>query len=86
MDTFLVDGGNPNVGIQVPVPSTAQIKSGGNLNGKTLEWLAVGMKPDPFLKLLTASKIEIRVGNATFTLTDRQVEIVHNFVQQLTFP
>jgi hypothetical protein len=60
-DSFYVVDGNPNVGIQVPVPPTAQIKGGGNLNGKTLEWMTLGLKPDQVLKLLTAKKLEIRV-------------------------
>jgi hypothetical protein len=84
VDAFYMVDGNPNIGIQVPVPQTAKIKAGGNLNGKTLEWMMLGMKPDSFLNLLKATKLEVRIGDSTFPLKERHLEIVHNFVNQIT--
>lgn len=84
VDSFFA--GNPNVGIQVPVPQSAQIKAGGNLNGVTLEWMSTSMKADQFLKLAKAAKLEFRVGNTSLPLNDRHLEIVHNFANQITVP
>jgi len=86
VDSFFAVGGNPNVGMQVPVPQSAQIKGGGNLNGVTMEWMGLSMKPDQFLKLAKAARLEIRIGNTSLTLNDRQTEIVHNFASQITLP
>ena len=77
-------GGNPNVGIQVPLPQSAQIKGGGNVNGITLEWMSLTMKPDQFLKLAKAAKLEFRIGTTSLPLSERHVEIIHNFANQIT--
>lgn len=84
VDSFFTVGGNPNVGVQVPVPQSAQIKAGGNLNGITMEWMAFSMKPDQFLKPAKAAKLEFRIGTTSLPLTDRHVEIIHNFANQIT--
>jgi hypothetical protein len=84
VDTFFAVGGNPNVGMQVPVPETAQIRTAGGLNGVTMEWMGITMKPDQFLKLAKAAKLEFRVGATSLPLTDRHVEIIHNFANQIT--
>ena len=84
VDSFFTVGGNPNVGVQVPVPQSAQIKAGGNLNGITMEWMAISMKPDQFLKPANAAKLEFRIGTTSLPLTDRHVEIIHNFANQIT--
>lgn len=77
-------GGNPGVGVQVPVPQSAQLKAGGNLNGMTMEWMGLSMKFDQFLKLAQAAKLELRIGAISMPLTDRHVEIIHNFANQIT--
>jgi hypothetical protein len=84
VDSFFAVGGNPNVGIQVPLPQSAQIKAGGNVNGITLEWMRLTMKPDQFLKLAKAGKLEFRIGTTSLPLSDRHVEIIHNFANQIT--
>jgi hypothetical protein len=83
VDTFFVVGGNPNLGVQVDVPPSARIKAGGNLNGITMEWMNLSMKPDQFLKLAKAAKLEFRIGATSLPLTDKQVEIVHNFANKI---
>jgi hypothetical protein len=84
VDSFFAVGGNPNLGMQVPVPQSAQIKAGGNVNGITMEWMGLSMKPDQFLKLAKAAKLEFRIGTTSLPLTDRHVEIIHNFANQIT--
>lgn len=84
VDSFFAVGGNPNVGIQVHVPQSAQIKAGGNLNGITMEWMSLSMKAEQFLKLAQAAKLELRIGATSLPLTDRHVEIIHNFANQIT--
>jgi hypothetical protein len=84
VDTFFAAGGNPNVGMHVPVPQSAQIKSGGSVNGITMEWMGLSMKPDQFQKLAKAAKAEIRIGNTSLPLNDRHLEIIHNFATQIT--
>ena len=84
VDSFFAVGGNPNVGIQVAVPQSAQIKAGGDLTGITMEWMSLSMKPDQFLKLAKATKLEFRIGKTSLPLNDRHVEIIHNFANQIT--
>lgn len=84
VDSFFAAGGNPNLGMQVPVPKSAQIKAGGNLNGITMEWMGLSMKPDQFLKPAKAAKLEFRIGTTSLPLSDRHVEIIHNFANQIT--
>ena len=84
VDTFFAVGGNPNLGMQVPVPASAQIKASGNVNGITMEWMQLSMKPDQFLKLAKAAKLEFRIGTTSLPLTDKHVEIIHNFANQIT--
>ena len=84
VDTFFVVDGNPNLGMQVPVPPSAQIKASGNVNGITMEWMGYSMKPDQFLKLSKAAKLEFRIGATSLPLTDKHVEIIHNFASKIT--
>ena len=84
VDTFFVVDGNPNLGLQVPVPPSAQIKASGNVNGITMEWMGYSMKPDQFLKLTKAAKLEFRLGATSLPLTDKHVEIIHNFANKIT--
>jgi len=84
VDSFFAVGGNQNVGIQVSVPQSAQIKAGGDLTGVTMEWMSLTMKPDQFLKLAKAAKLEFRIGNTSLPLNDRHIEIIHNFANQIT--
>lgn len=84
VDSFFVVGGNPNLGMQVDVPPSARIKAGGNLNGITMEWMNLSMKPDQFLKFAKAAKLEFRIGTTLLPLTDKHVEIIHNFANQIT--
>jgi hypothetical protein len=84
VDSFFAVNGNPNLGIQVAVPQSAQIKAGGNMNGITMEWMNLSMKPDQFLKLAKAAKLEFRIGTTSLPLTDRQLEIIHNFANKIT--
>ena len=84
VDSFYAVGGNPNLGMQVPVPPSAQIKAAGNVNGMTMEWMGISMKPDQFLKLAKAAKLEFRIGTTSLPLTDKHVEIIHNFANKIT--
>ncbi len=84
VDTFFVVGGNPNLVVQVAVPPSARIKASGNLNGITMEWMNLSMKPDQFLKLAKAAKLEFRIGTTSLPLTDKHVEIIHNFANKIT--
>lgn len=84
VDTFYAVDGNPNLGLQVSVPPSAQIKASGNLNGIMMEWMGLSMKPDQFLKLAKAAKLEFRIGSTSLPLTDKHVEIIHNFANQIT--
>jgi hypothetical protein len=84
VDSFFVVGGNPNLGVQVDVPPSAQIKAGGTLNGITMEWMNLSLKPDQFLKLAKAAKLEFRIGTTSLPLTNKHVEIIHNFANQIT--
>jgi len=63
---------------------SAQIKASGNVNGITMEWMGLSMKPDQFLKLAKAAKLEFRIGTTSLPLTDKHVEIIHNFANQIT--
>jgi hypothetical protein len=84
VDSFFAVDGNPNLGMQVPVPQSAQIKAAGNVNGITMEWMNLSMKPDQFLKLAKAAKLEFRIGTTSLPLTDKHMEIIHNFADHIT--
>jgi hypothetical protein len=83
-DTYFAVGGNPNVGMQVPLPQGAAIRLGGSMTGMTMELLTLQLRPDQFLKLGTATNIRFKVGSTILTPTNRHVEVIHNFAQQLT--
>ncbi len=86
VDSFFAVGGNPSLGMQVPVPQSAQIKAGGTVDGVSMEWMGLSMKPDQFLKLAKAAKLEFRIGATSLALNDRHLEIIHNFANQITLP
>jgi hypothetical protein len=65
-------------------PPSARIKAGGNLNGMTMEWMGLTMKPDQFLKFAKAAKLEFRIGTTSLPLTDKHVEIIHDFANKIT--
>jgi hypothetical protein len=84
VESFFVVDTSLRVGVQVPVPKTAQIRAGRNLDGKTMEWLGITIKTEEFLKLANATKLELLIKNSTFTLDGRQLDVVHNFAKQIT--
>lgn len=84
VDSFYVVEGNSNLGMQVPVPPSALIKAAGNVDGIMMEWMGVSMKPDQFLKLAKATKLEFRLGATSLPLTDKHLEIIHNFANKIT--
>ncbi len=84
LDTFYATGGSPNVGMQVPIPQSAQIRNDPGLSGLTMELMMLALKPEQFLKFANSPKIAFRVGDITLSLNDRHVEIVRNFAQQIT--
>ena len=83
-DSFYAVGAKSGIGVQVPVPASAQIKAGGSLNGITMEWMSLSMKPDQFLKFSKGAKLELQIGHTSIKLNDRQTEIIHNFASQIT--
>jgi hypothetical protein len=84
VESFFIVDTSLRFGVNVPVPQTAQIRAGRNLSGKTMEWLGITIKTEQFLKLANATKLEWLIKTSTFTLDDRQLDIVHNFAKQIT--
>ena len=84
VDTYFAVGGNPNVGMQVPLPQGAAIRSGGSMTGMIMEILTLQLQPDQFLELATANNIRFKIGSTILTPTNRHMEVIHNFAQQLT--
>lgn len=84
IDTFFAVGGNENLGMQVPVPQSAQIKAGGSMTGVNMEMMDITIKPEMFLKLVRSSDFELRVGGIPIVLNDRHREILRNFTEQIS--
>jgi hypothetical protein len=84
VDTYLAVGGNPNLGMQVPIPQSAAIRVGGSMTGMTMELLTLQLKPEQFLKLASAANIRFKIGTTILTPTDRHIDVIHNFAEQLT--
>jgi hypothetical protein len=84
VDTYFAVGGNPNAGMQVPLPQGAAIRAGGTMTGMTMELLTLQLKPDQFLKLAAGNNIRFKIGSTILTPTNRHIEVIHNFAQQLT--
>lgn len=83
VDVFYVAGGNPDIGMQVPIPQSAQIR-GGSLDGITMESMSLSLKSDQFLTLAKSTQAAIRIGNTTLDLNARHMEILRNFSDQIT--
>jgi len=84
VDTYYAVGGNRNVGMQVPLPQSAMIRAGGSMKGMTMELFTLQAKPDQILKLMSSSDIQIRIGTTLFTPTNRHMQVIHGFADQLT--
>ena len=84
VDTYFAVGGNPNVGLQVPLPQGASIRSGGSVTGLTMELLTLQLKPEQLIKLATAESIRFKIGSIIITPTPRQLDVIHTFVEKLT--
>lgn len=84
-DTFYGVRGNPNVGMQVPVPQSAEIKLKGNgVSGLSLEWMEIDIKPEQFFKLAKSKTMALRLGKSSFTFTEAQMNIIRNFATAIT--
>ena len=85
-ESFFIVNTSLRFGVNIPVPQTAKVRGGHSLNGKTMEWLAIGIKTDQFLKFANATKLELQIKNSTFTLNARHLEVIHNFSKEITAP
>ena len=75
---------NPNLGMRVPVPQSAQIRSSGDLNGTSMELMLLSVKSEQFLKIAKAATLEMRIGTIALALNDRHREIIRNFADSIT--
>jgi hypothetical protein len=71
------------VTMKIAVPPAAKIRGGDNLNKKILEVMGLTLKPEQFLTLARAAKLELRLRNSSFTLDDQQMDVVRNFAKQV---
>jgi hypothetical protein len=71
---------------EVSAPRDAEIRSGGNLYGVFMELISQDLNIEPFLKISKSAAFQIRLGSSSFTLTERQMNIIRNFVRQTTVP
>ena len=84
VDTYFAVGGDPNIGMQVPLPQGAVIRAGGTMNGMTMELLTLQLKPEQFLKMATSPSIRFKIGSTILTPTNRHIDVIRNFAEQVT--
>jgi hypothetical protein len=73
----------PALGIQILLPLSAKIRDGNNVNGLFMEWMLTDMKPEQFLKIANAKKVEFRLGNTSFGFTENQMDTVRDFASRI---
>jgi hypothetical protein len=70
--------------IQLRIPQGALIKAAGTMKGTIMELMTYSPKVDAFLKSAHAARMNFRLGTSTFSPNDRQLNIIHRFVDLLT--
>jgi hypothetical protein len=83
VDTFTASDSSM-LPVQLHIPQGALIKSGGTMAGTIMELLSYAPKPDAFLKSARAARMNFRLGTSTIGPNDRQLSIIHRFVEMLT--
>lgn len=84
VESFLSEN-RPDMGMQVPFPQSAAVRNaGGDVNGLTMEWVEINIKPEQLSKLAAASEVRFQLGSTTFALNEEHLQILRDFVSQLT--
>ncbi|MGB7923858.1 MAG: hypothetical protein WCF57_11495 [Pyrinomonadaceae bacterium] len=81
-DTFYSEN-RPALGMQIPVPMSATVRNGDNVNGLFMELMHIEMKPEQFAKIANAKKVEFRMGNTSFAFTEDQMNTVRDFAGRI---
>jgi hypothetical protein len=69
--------------MQISLPLSAKVRDGDNVNGLFMEWMFIDMKPEQFLKIANAKKVEFRLGNTSFEFTEDQMNTVRDFASRI---
>jgi hypothetical protein len=83
IDTFTSADGSIQP-VQLRIPQGALIKAVGTMKGTIMELLSYTPKPDAFLRSAHAARMNFRIGTSTISPNDRQLNIIHRFVDLLT--
>ena len=73
----------PALGMGISLPLSAKVRDGNNVNGLFMEWMFIDMKPEQFLKIANAKKVEFRLGNTSFEFTEDQMNTVRDFASRI---
>jgi hypothetical protein len=72
------------VGMQVPLPQRAQLRTTTPIGEMTMEWLQLMIKPEQFARLAQAQQVELRFGSTRVVLNDVHKSIIREFTAAVT--
>lgn len=85
-EAFFPKEGKP-VGMEIPVPRSAQVRDKGKIDGLTAEAMMIEIKPEQLLKLARAKTVSFHLGkSATFTLGEGHLSTLREFAAAITPP
>ena len=70
-------------GIDLKVPKTAQVRGSKGVEGLIMEGLFIDIKPEQFLKIARAKKVEFQLGDTKFEFAENQMNMIRDFVSRI---
>jgi hypothetical protein len=74
----------PGIGLQNPLPPTAKVSEGRDIDHLYMEWLFIKLKPEQLAKIAKSHKLGFQIGKTNFQFTESQMNTIRAFVSLIT--
>ncbi|SRR5258705_6441659 len=74
----------PGLGMQNPLPASAKVSEGRDIDHLYMEWLFIDLTPEQFAKLSKSTKVEFQIGKTKFQFNENQVSTIRAFGSLIT--
>lgn len=81
---IFVNEKRPGLGLENPLPASALVREGKDIDRLYMEWLLIDLKMEQFAKIARAGTVEFQIGKTRFQFTENQMNTVRAFASRIT--
>ena len=74
----------PGLGLQNPLPASAKVREGRDIDHLYMEWLVIDLKLEQFAKISKSTKVVFQIGKTTFQFSENQMGTIRAFASLIT--